>query len=136
MEEKERMVSDFMFPGDIMFSIMPIFILIIFAIVIIGIIGSMVKGVRTYSYNNKQPRLSVPAVVVDKRSNVARRHHNHNEMHHTSTSTTYYVTFEFDSGDRTEFEIEGREYGMIVSGDKGILTFQGTRYLGFERKFV
>ncbi|MBO5258463.1 MAG: DUF2500 family protein, partial [Clostridia bacterium] len=24
-------------------------------------------------------------------------------------------------------------YGMLVEGDKGYLTFQGTRYLGFER---
>jgi len=27
----------------------------------------------------------------------------------------------------------GQEYGMLVEGDKGNLTFQGTRYLGFER---
>lgn len=136
MEENKDMSSDFMFPGNIMFSIMPIFFFIVFAIVIIGIVGSMIKGAKQYSYNNKQPRLSVQASVVDKRTNVSRRHHNHDNTHHTSTSTTYYVTFEFESGDRTEFEVDGREYGIIVSGDKGTLTFQGTRYLGFERKFV
>ena len=27
----------------------------------------------------------------------------------------------------------GHEFGMLVEGDRGKLTFQGTRYLGFER---
>lgn len=53
---------------------------------------------------------------------------------HTSTSTTYYATFQFDSGDRLELHIPGREYGMMAEGDVGDLTFQGTRYLGFDRR--
>ena len=32
-----------------------------------------------------------------------------------------------------ELRMNGYEYGMLVEGDKGKLTFQGTRYLGFER---
>ena len=51
----------------------------------------------------------------------------------TSTSTHYYVTFQFDSGDRLELHVPGREYGMMAEGDVGDLTFQGTRYLGFDR---
>ena len=47
--------------------------------------------------------------------------------------TNYYVTFEVESGDRMELELQGHEYGLLVEGDKGKLTFQGTRYLGFER---
>lgn len=48
--------------------------------------------------------------------------------------TTYYVTFEVASGDRMELNITGQEYGLLVEGDWGDLTFQGTRYLGFQRK--
>ena len=33
-----------------------------------------------------------------------------------------------------EFYVDGYEYGMLVEGDKGMLSFQGTRYLGFERQ--
>lgn len=29
--------------------------------------------------------------------------------------------------------MSGREYGMLAEGDRGILHFQGTRYLGFDR---
>ena len=38
-----------------------------------------------------------------------------------------------ESGDRMELEMAGSEYGLLVEGDNGKLTFQGTRYLGFER---
>jgi hypothetical protein len=33
-----------------------------------------------------------------------------------------------------ELQVDGSEYGMLVEGDQGRLTFQGTRYLGFERR--
>jgi hypothetical protein len=55
-------------------------------------------------------------------------------MSHTSSSTTYYVTFEVESGDRMELKMTGEQFGLIAEGDKGRLTFQGTRYLGFDRK--
>jgi Uncharacterized protein conserved in bacteria (DUF2199)/Protein of unknown function (DUF2500) len=37
------------------------------------------------------------------------------------------------TGDRREFSISGNEYGMLAEGDEGRLTYQGTRYRGFER---
>ena len=46
----------------------------------------------------------------------------------------YYVTFQVDSGDRIELNLNGNEYGMLIEGDKGKLSFQGTRYLGFMRE--
>ena len=48
-------------------------------------------------------------------------------------STSYYVTFQVESGDRMEFAVTGAEYGLLIEGDQGALTFQGTRYLGFQR---
>ena len=52
----------------------------------------------------------------------------------TIFSILYSVTFELDSGDRMEFSMSGSDYGMLIEGDVGTLNFQGTRYLGFERK--
>ena len=43
------------------------------------------------------------------------------------------MTFQFDSGDRMELQMQGHEFGLLIEGDSGKLTFQGTRYLGFER---
>ena len=45
-----------------------------------------------------------------------------------------FVTFQVKSGDRMELSVTGAEYGLLVEGDLGDLSFQGTRYLGFQRK--
>jgi len=109
-------------------------------IVVIGIfIATAVKGVSTWSKNNNSPRLSVPAVIVSKRTDVTHhRHANAGDMtgahgYSESSSTRYYVTFQVGSGDRMEFSVAGSEYGMLAEGDAGELSFQGTRYLSFVR---
>ena len=52
-----------------------------------------------------------------------------------SSHTTYYVTFEVESGDRIELVVPSSEYGFMVEGDQGKLTFQGTRYISFDRNY-
>lgn len=52
---------------------------------------------------------------------------------HIARSTSCYAAFQVESGDRMEFHVGGAEYGMLAEGDAGKLTFQETRYLGFER---
>ena len=111
---------------------------IMFAIVFVLVIGTFiviaVKGIGQWNKNNHSPRLTVPATVVAKRTNVS--HHRHggvNDHHHHHTSTSYYVTFQVESGDRMELHVAGTEYGLLIEGDSGNLTFQGTRYLGFDR---
>lgn len=118
--------------GFDMFSIM---FTIVFVLVIGTFIVTAVKGIGQWNKNNNSPRLTVPATVVSKRTNVTRHHHGGaNGHHHHHTSTTYYVTFQVESGDRMELHVAGHEYGLLVEGDNGRLTFQGTRYLGFERQ--
>lgn len=94
-----------------------------------------VKIISGWNKNNKSPRLSVEAKIVDKRAHTSHHHHNQNGHMHTSTSTYYYVTFEVQSGDRMELSVPGNEFGLLAVGDIGTLSFQGTRYLGFERKY-
>lgn len=112
--------------GDFMFTLVPLFIIGVMIFVI-------VKGITQWSSNNQSPRLTVAAIVATKRTNTS-HHHQGTDHLHSSSSTTYYVTFQFESGDRTEFSVNGAEYGMLAEGDTGFLTFQGTRYLGFERE--
>ncbi len=113
---------------DIMFGL-------IFVMVFGVICYNIVMNVSRWHKNNQSPRLSVDATVVTKRSHTSHTHHNHGNGHmHTSSSTTYYVTFEVESGDRMELCVKSYDYGMLVEGDFGTLSFQGTRFLGFERK--
>ena len=115
-------------PGfDVTFSIMRIMVPVIFVLVFGIIIVAMVRGIGEWNKNNHSPKLTVPATVVAKRSDV---HRGIETMH---TFTSYYVTFQVESGDRMEFEVSDMEYGMLAEGDWGMLTFQGTRYLNFQR---
>ena len=116
-------------PGfDVTFSIMQVIMLLVFVLVLGSIIVTLIRGVGEWNKNNQSPKLTVPATVVAKRSDV---HRGIETMH---TFTSYYVTFQVESGDRMEFEVSDMEYGMLAEGDSGELTFQGTRYLNFHRE--
>ncbi len=110
------------------FSFVSIFISIIFLIVIGGIVFTVFNSILQWSKNNNSPVLTVPAKVVTKRSNTSGGSGN------TSAQTSYYVTFEVQSGDRIELKMNGRDFGLLADGDFGLLTFQGTRYHTFERQ--
>lgn len=115
---------------SLMFTIVPIFITVIFVAVVGMFVVTAVRGAATWSKNNASPRLTVSAQVVAKRMSVS---HHHGQDNVSSSFTSYYATFQVESGDRMEFSVNGPEYGMLVEGDRGTLSFQGTRYLGFER---
>ena len=118
------------------FDMFGIMFTLVFVLVIGTFIVTAVRGISQWNKNNNSPRLTVPALVVAKRTNVTRHHHGGaNGHHHHHTSTTYYVTFQVESGDRMELHVPGSEFGMLIEGDHGKLTFQGTRFLGFERKY-
>ena len=124
------------FGGGFMFSIVPVLVTVGFIVVLGLIIVQAVKGVSQWHSNNQSPVLSVYATVVTKRADTSYHHHHNADnvaMSHTSSSTSYYVTFEVESGDRMELKMTGGQFGLIAEGDKGRLTFQGTRYLGFDR---
>lgn len=104
---------------------------LVFVLVIGTFVVTAVKGLSQWNRNNNSPELTVEATVVAKRMDVS--HHHHGQNHHHHTSTRYYATFQVTSGDRMEFSVDGGEYGMLAEGDLGALTFQGTRYLRFDR---
>lgn len=128
------------FGFDLMFSVFPLMFCLVFTLVITMFIVTAVRGISQWNKNNNSPRLTVDATVVAKRTDIS--HHRHANAgdstgahgYHTSTSTRYYVTFQVDSGDRMELGMSGNEFGLLLEGDKGKLSFQGTRYLGFERR--
>ena len=110
---------------NLMFAIVP---LLMFAIVFLAV----VRSVKDWHRNERSPRLTVEAKVVTKRTAYRRTMSNKTDVY-SGARTDYFATFEFESGDRLELPLKGQEYGMLVEGDRGKLTFQGTRYLGFQR---
>lgn len=113
-----------------MFDLFEILFPLMFFLIFGMFVVILVRNLMQWNKNNHAPCLTVEAKIVAKRS-----HANHSAGQNGMGSTfyTYYVTFEVDSGDRMELSMSGTEYGMLAEGDKGKLTFQGTRYLKFER---
>ncbi len=114
------------------FDLFQILFTILFVLVAVMIVVTVIRNLSQWHKNNQSPRLTVPVTVVAKRVNVTHfQGGNNGAQCHTSTS--YYATFQVESGDRMELSLPGREYGLLVEGDRGNLSFQGTRFLGFER---
>lgn len=119
---------------NIMFQIVPVIVVAGFVIVFGLILVRSVQGAKQWEKNNQSPVLTVDATVAAKRMDVSNFDQSGAGDHfHRVSSTSYYATFEVASGDRMEFRIRDMEYGMLSEKDVGKLTFQGTRYLGFER---
>lgn len=104
---------------------------IMFVLVIGVFVVNIVRGIGEWNKNNQSPRITVPVTIASKRTHFS-HHHSAGKHHHTHASTSYYVTFQLSSGDRMEFHVPDEEYGLLVEGDRGDLSFQGTRYLGFQ----
>lgn len=124
-------MSDSFFSGDGFFSIFFLLFIVAFVAILGMILVTFVRELSQRNKNNHSPRLTVEARVVTKRQNIS---HHHSGDHMSTTSSRYYVTFQVESGDRMELQMTGPEYGMLAEGDRGRLTFQGTRYVSFERE--
>ncbi|MBF0198047.1 MAG: DUF2500 domain-containing protein [Planctomycetes bacterium] len=125
---------------DTLVTLVPILVGLGFVFVIGSLVFKATSGVAEWSNNNSLPVLEVPAIVVNKRvdTKIRRHRHNHGTNHigHTSTSSsnTYYITFENkDNSERHVFSVNQREFDQIIENDSGYLTHQGTRYHKFNR---
>ncbi len=113
-------------------------LIVVFGLLLAGAIG---RGLWVWIRNNNSPVETVNARVVTKRmkvsgfgqSRVGRVSAMNNTMG-SSTYTRYFATFELEGGRRLELGLKDHEFGMIAENDQGKLTYQGTRYLGFERE--
>ena len=116
---------------DFMFGGFPIMFFLMFGLFWCVFLFAIGKSIAQWNKNNHSPRLTVPATVVGRRDH---RHRSGGANGHHHTSTTYYVTFQFESGDRLELQIPHDRFGYLVEGDSGKLHFQGTRFLNFQRQ--
>lgn len=100
----------------------------LFAGVVVAIIGfRLFRSLAEWQSNNQAEVLEKPARLVTKRQQVS------GGGHDTHATTTYYATFEFEDKSRLELKVKGQVYGQLAEGDQGTLTYQGTRFIGFQR---
>lgn len=112
--------------SDLIFSLFPVLFFAVFILVFGVILTTLLRNVRRWRQDNASPVLTVPAKITGKRTQVS-------GGRNTMAATCYYATFEVESGDRMELAMTGEQYALLTEADLGKLTFQGARYLGFER---
>ncbi len=113
--------------------------LMVFAMVAAFIAANLVKDTKEWNQNNHSPRLTIPCKIVGKRAEVSYTQRpiggdvNDVSRMQMVSCTTHYVTFQADDGEQMEFSVDDREYGLLSEGEFGKLSFQGTRFLDFEK---
>ena len=107
---------------NFIFNMFGMLVLFMFLVIIGGGISQWVK-------NNNSPRETVKARVVDKKSEVTYIQQEQNGMMTNTPQWSYYIVFEVVK----KMVVNGKEYKRICESDCGDLTFQGTRYIGFEK---
>ncbi|HST81151.1 MAG TPA: DUF2500 domain-containing protein [Kineosporiaceae bacterium] len=127
-------VNDFFndFSGDAggpgpLFLVVTLFMFAVLALFIGAFTFGIIRALLRWNRNNKSPLVTVPASVIAKRGHVS------GGSGDTSSSTSYYVTFEVRGGERQEIQMTGPQFGTLIEGDRGHLSTQGTRYKGFTR---
>ena len=122
-------------PGFGMIGGPSIFVQVVKTIIILGFIGAFiyfivnaVGAAGKWSSNNASDLVTRPCKVVAKRSKVW------GGSGDFSANTDYFITFEFEDRSRLELQIRNEQYGLIVEGDVGEVSYQGTRFKHFERK--
>jgi hypothetical protein len=112
----------------LMFTLVPLFIVVVFVLVIGSILVGIVRSFMEWQTNNSLPILTVLVSVATKRQHVS------GGGNDSSASTCYYATFEtLTDSLRQEFAISSTQYSALAEGDTGQLTYQGTRFKSFVR---
>jgi len=99
----------------------------VFALVIGLIVIFAVGTAAYYLYNLAQETVTRKVKVVAKRTSFTQA------TGQNPAQTTYYCTFEFEDGQRAEYHVGVRQYGLIAEGDRGELDTKGALFWDFRR---
>ncbi len=115
-------------------SVFMIFFYVILALIIGVILFTAIRALYIWNKNNHSPRQTVHAEVFTKRQDFSTFRHNANNGigHYNTMYVKYFVLFQLDNGEKIRLKVKPGEYDLLRERDKGMLTYQGTRYLGFE----
>ena len=106
---------------------------VILALIIGVILFGIIRTIYVWNKNNHSPRLTVHAEVFTKRQDFSTyRHTGSTGIADHTTYVKYFVLFQLDNGEKIRLKVKSSEYDLLRERDKGMLTYQGTRYLGFE----
>jgi hypothetical protein len=132
-DEGDYIMQDFGEPSSFLgfLNEIPLFFKIFGGLVFTLVVGTflfvIIRGLKLWLSNNAAELVSQRCSVVDKRTEVW------GGAGESSTNTNYYITFQFVDNTRKELPISPKHFGVIVIGDQGELTYQGSRFKEFKR---
>lgn len=116
---------------------------VFFAVVGMAVLGGIIALVAAISRreikNNRAPVKETHVTVVSKRVDSARQQQpiagDTSGAHgfQTMTFSTYHVRFHSDAGEPIELTVSQGVYAILHEGDSGMLTYQGTRLIGWGK---
>lgn len=116
------------------FLLTEILIAIVLLAVIGGIVAIIVTSIVRKRRNDLAPQKAANASVLAKHTSTQQHPiaGDASGAHGYTTFTIYHVTFLTDDNAQLEFAVDGTVYDRLTEGVRGRLTYQGTRFLGFQ----
>lgn len=86
---------------------------------------------NAWKENRKMPRLTQNAAIIDKHVQTIKYEIKGKKIWRDTLS--YHITFQLPNEETAELCLPYQIYRFLFKGDIGKLTFQGTKFLAFER---
>lgn len=111
----------------------PLFFIIIIALIVVAASFRFVQQRREKAANEAAPLQQKLVVVSNKREKpVNDRRSRQQEVSPAGTSMRYEVSFKpLNGGLEKTFRLQAQQYHALTVGDRGTLSYKGTRFVGF-----
>lgn len=115
-------------------SKMPLFFVIVVAIIVIAASFRFVQQRREKANNDAAPLLQKRVVVSNKREKPLNdRRSRQQQTAPAGTSVRYEASFKPETGGlEMTFRLDAQQYHQLTVGDRGTLSYKGSRFEGFE----
>ena len=111
------------------FNSSPVLFLAVAALFFALILYTVIRGSRHWNLKKKNRKISAEAVVEKKRTDLSGSRVNTLDGH---VPVTCFVSFRLSGGEVLELAVDAASYGRMSEGDRGILTFRDSCFIGFE----
>lgn len=115
-------------------SKMPLFFIIVVAIIVIAASFRFVQQRREKADNDTAPLMQKRVVVTNKREKPLNdRRSRQQQVTPAGTAMRYEASFKPETGGlEMTFRLEAQQYHQLTVGEKGTLSYKGSRFVGFR----
>ena len=115
-------------------SKMPLFFIVVLAIIVIAASFRFVQQRREKADNDAAPLMQKRVVVTNKREKPLNdRRSRQQQVTPAGTTMRYEASFKPEIGGlEMTFRLEAKQYHQLTVGEKGTLSYKGSRFEGFE----